>query len=1021
MPPSLNLDSSNTTEAIIKPTVNKIYYFLSLLFSVFLLGPAVVFAQTDEVLYVHNNLDDYSLTCLNPPKVNIIQQSCGAPPSSTGLTTFDPVVGVDTMGVETFINLSNARLGGFGPDSLDLQSLGSDGVARYFPFSALADRPLTKNPTREAFRSFWRVTNFQTQLNAKAKFIRRFQIQIPPMVDADIAYQAEETDATPPDTNGIGKLVAEYMNSVIDGVAGNPNIRLLSPAFNLTSRFTPPLVREMRVAGARFSALAGCSGNTYTSNGRTAYQWYTNFLNETNLGSACRSFVFTEYGDLNTFDQAINNRNPLILQMQNDFNAAAADTKIRGIIYFNAMGGNGSFSGHRLSGQELEVIISDNAAKAGVNSAQGMSSAFPQEVRNYSPSSRWVLSIAYNPSDAASTADFVRNANALGMTPVVRICSGNTCAFSDPAVYVSFLQTVATAGPFYAIAGPNEPEAELWLGGSVVQTTTLVPDNVLTIKLSDLINKLPNCLKTYPVNCDNPIRVYQELPETTRLQYDALLPFSYDSVRGYIANSYLDSPSASAQFDIKTEDLEYVQGTKEALNENTYGVANELTPNWLNQKRDQSLTSDGWVPALIEKINPLLANAIVARARSIWGSDRTEDNPKEDVFGCYTHTQGLKLIAPKTNPEDYANSQSPSSPTTLDQSLRVPVKITSTPNSNACPVRNNVGVVIGYETQHTISADDSIDYRQLASFVRSSVGRNAVVLNNPKMTDVSRLLTEPKDDKNLSFTAQMLPSNMTEDKKYHDTPLLAQGATYSASGNSTAQISAQAGGESGTEGPIPRKGGQAHTDFCVLRNYQLMPGSLQRGDVSSCEDSQSFASSTNPISNTPYTGNGSCTIPTSGFCSPSNPDMNYSSLFGANAGDAAQICSKESNGNPRAINDGCLRNPTYNTRVHTADYSIGLFQINLLAHPNAGFLSTAAGASLSAATGGRPCYTAFTNYRAIVAGNFNLYCEVGDQNLLNVCINWFQNPVNNAAYASYMSQGGNSFGQWSTAAVCGIN
>ncbi len=65
---------------------------------------------------------------------------------------------------------------------------------------------------------------------------------------------------------------------------------------------------------------------------------------------------------------------------------------------------------------------------------------------------------------------------------------------------------------------------------------------------------------------------------------------------------------------------------------------------------------------------------------------------------------------------------------------------------------------------------------------------------------------------------------------------------------------------------------------------------------------------------TPISG-GSCMAGT-GACSPS-----ALSAFGAKAGEASQICQKESGGNVRSLNDGCLRTDY--------DYSVGLFQINL--------------------------------------------------------------------------------------------
>src|SRR5258708_8995759 len=57
-------------------------------------------------------------------------------------------------------------------------------------------------------------------------------------------------------------------------------------------------------------------------------------------------------------------------------------------------------------------------------------------------------------------------AHSHGLTPVIRIgVGGDNGGFADAAAYVSFLSDInkAVNYPVYAIAGPNEPETELWL------------------------------------------------------------------------------------------------------------------------------------------------------------------------------------------------------------------------------------------------------------------------------------------------------------------------------------------------------------------------------------------------------------------------------------------------------------------------------------------------------------------------------------------------------------------------------
>ncbi len=119
----------------------------------------------------------------------------------------------------------------------------------------------------------------------------------------------------------------------------------------------------------------------------------------------------------------------------------------------------------------------------------------------------------------------------------------------------------------------------------------------------------------------------------------------------------------------------------------------------------------------------------------------------------------------------------------------------------------------------------------------------------------------------------------------------------------------------------------------------------------------------------------------------------------ARATNASIICNAESGGVPNIINDLCLQGITL-------DYSVGLFQINLLAH--------------DIKNGDRrtdsvkyPCHS-YLRYNQ--ATN---YCTVLDQSGVNTCANILQQPNENIQKALEMSEGFRSFrlpGRvWSTA------
>jgi len=116
------------------------------------------------------------------------------------------------------------------------------------------------------------------------------------------------------------------------------------------------------------------------------------------------------------------------------------------------------------------------------------------------------------------------------------------------------------------------------------------------------------------------------------------------------------------------------------------------------------------------------------------------------------------------------------------------------------------------------------------------------------------------------------------------------------------------------------------------------------------------------------------------------------SIFGQHAGEASMICQKESGSNPWSLNDNCLSGIS-------ADYSVGLFQMNLLDRCNSGIRWT---------------------------GDFdNPLCWIVDQPSLNQCKDdyGYGIPNNNIqkAHDLYLSNGGwCPPGGWSAAAVCGL-
>ena len=109
----------------------------------------------------------------------------------------------------------------------------------------------------------------------------------------------------------------------------------------------------------------------------------------------------------------------------------------------------------------------------------------------------------------------------------------------------------------------------------------------------DLYNRLPKCLREYPV-CEDFIEEYQNLNINTQEAYDALMPFNFDNLRGYEVIKY-NSPSGGTVTHILAENLPYVAAINQGLLSPQTGLLNTLSPSWINPLRQNNLTSDSTI------------------------------------------------------------------------------------------------------------------------------------------------------------------------------------------------------------------------------------------------------------------------------------------------------------------------------------------------------------------------------------------------------------------------------------------
>src|SRR3989344_2473371 len=134
----------------------------------------------------------------------------------------------------------------------------------------------------------------------------------------------------------MGRELSRYMNTVITGVdQGNlTNIRLLSPAFNMTSWTFPNIIGAMNTAGARFGALMGFAGNLYNTAGQVITYWLDTgiFPNPVIQQFEDKPIYLTEIGD---FDSNFPRLGIELNRLRYD---APYTDRIAGSLLFNSFG-----------------------------------------------------------------------------------------------------------------------------------------------------------------------------------------------------------------------------------------------------------------------------------------------------------------------------------------------------------------------------------------------------------------------------------------------------------------------------------------------------------------------------------------------------------------------------------------------------------------------------------------------------------------------------------------------------------
>jgi len=288
------------------------------------------------------------------------------------------------------------------------------------------------------------------------------------------------------DTQCVGKALAEYMNAITEGKLSrgiSSKIKIGSPIFNLTNPTEVAIFDAMRASGGEFNTVEGWLGNTYTTYSEcgfgcgdtpdnTALGHYVDngWWNQRFGGNPQKPVFFTEFGELNT---AYNTTKAIpVAQMQAEFNRLSEFPEINKVAYFDAFNwsaSNPDFIYHLISPEQYQQITG-GSSKAGGHSAQpvgsGGAGAYPTALKGYAPNAGVAVEILAGQQDVGMVANAVNIANNLGLTMILRLCTGDTCYYSNPNTLLDFLQDLdallAPNAVVWVSSGPNEPATEQW-------------------------------------------------------------------------------------------------------------------------------------------------------------------------------------------------------------------------------------------------------------------------------------------------------------------------------------------------------------------------------------------------------------------------------------------------------------------------------------------------------------------------------------------------------------------------------
>ncbi len=786
--------------------------------------PGGVCERLTPEVYVH--LDQYPLTCQDIPIATL-----------NGSGIFPPALSYQR---NLTSDISQAELGGLGPNQTAINGHSSDALAQIYMFNGLFDKPISmKNEPREAARTYWRLMSAYDQANAKASYfitvkksgyVNNTTIEF---YNPDKPLPGVTPGQTPGSSIvpsnpklgfniGYGSIDPKYC----DDAAGRPVTFLvdlhstnLSDFANCYSRASLRIVRitglkadtppaDFAAAGANFNSVFG---NDYVELGNELNSIDTEYPCSTDLAGCGSAYAAQFAAFRSTFTgphisaAALNVGNGIydpVIFLQGAKPAYTASTFLANNAYSNSAGC--VFEPIRCSKDSYKWF------------SQFLGSSAPVILTEYG------LAPPNDDKNLNNVLAFYKDlpTDVLAITPLIRnVCpkaSGDWLHFNHSNNLLDAKDNLVDPTTCSSASSPDNP----------------TNDKILVLDLKKL---LPVCLTTYPV-CKDFADVYLKLPVKDRNAYDSLLPFNFDNVRGYEVLNNI----------VYKENLPYVKAIEEALNSPRTGLLSMLSPQWINDLRRKNILTQSDETGVKDPNTPdpqdylyhinsdqesgyqndghSWADLIVARSRAL--------NPND----CLIHANATYLPAPLTFP---VNLDKNNLNIKLNQNVNIPI----TSVSNDPSFDPLTGLTINHY-----------------SWSGSVEGAPVAVLNSPKLQDLSTSIKGPQ-----SLTAIFLPAAGYNPNRDMVAPI---GVLTTSNPDTKVQGKTYSQGQA----RIGRTAGESQTTICELRNKWLLPQGLQKNNVNCVDPYQTL------ITSVQGPGISTTNIPKEANCDKNAPAGNPSNL-----------------------------------------------------------------------------------------------------------------------------------------------